>query len=84
MIVLITALLLPLLFRMLTNLHEGKEELRAYRMLYEHVEEYVVVGSSEVRQRRVEGVDYEFYMQSNGQGGHQMCVAYENNELCVE
>ncbi len=84
LIVLIAASFFPLMFRMLSHLHEVKDEMRAYRMLYEYVEEAVVFGDFERKERTWNGIDYEYFISTNEQGERKLCVAYENKQRCVE
>lgn len=83
LLLLVTSLLFPLLFRMLDTLNDGKKELAAYRLLYEQVEESVQLNEWRNRRMIRGNIEYIFTFQ-DFQGKKKACVSYEGKTACME
>lgn len=82
-IFLLCLFLFPLVFTMLTKLDENKKELIAYRLLYEHVEQYREGESSAITIKKNRGVEYEVSIEKNEDGSRKACVYYEEHQKCI-
>lgn len=78
-IVLVVLTLLPLMFRILINLDDGKKEMTAYRILYEYVEQSILSGEMNNAERSIRGVQYTLSFE----GRWKACVEFENEKKCV-
>ncbi|MFK4997676.1 hypothetical protein ACI2OX_09725 [Bacillus sp. N9] len=54
------------------------------RLLYEHVEQQLMLGTEGSVTRTVRMVDYELSLKRNGDGTWKACMIYEGKQKCME
>lgn len=84
LILLIATSLFPLMFKMLLNIQEGKKEMMAYRLLYEHVEKQAALGLPGNGQTIWKNIEFTMNLEMNRHGVWHACVAYEKKKHCIE
>ena len=84
LILLLASSMFPFMFKILGNLNEGKKEMIAYRLLYEHVEMHIPSGEINRDERMVRNVHYELSLERNSRGMWEACVFYEEKEKCMD
>lgn len=84
LIFLVAAFLIPLLINMLSNVHEEKKEMVAYRLLYEQVEKQTFLGQNGSRKAHWNGVEFNMTVEWKQNGRWHACVAYEGEEYCIQ
>ncbi|MBS4194647.1 hypothetical protein [Lederbergia citri] len=80
----ICAFLFPLLFKMLFHLYDGKREMIANRLLYEHIEQHFPIENSSKEIRVIRNVEYELTIERNGDDFWKACVKYDEHQKCYE
>lgn len=80
----ITSSFFPLMSNMLAHLKEGKKEMSAYRLLYEHVEYQVARGTMDNGQVRWQNITYELFLENKKEGDWKACARYEGRTVCIE
>ncbi|VEF47810.1 DNA transport platform protein [Bacillus freudenreichii] len=83
-ILLISSSFFPVMSNMLAHLKEGKKEMTAYRLMYEHVEREVMSGTMGKGQVNWKNITYEFFIEENKKGDWKACARYEKKTLCVD
>ncbi|MBS4176354.1 type II secretion system GspH family protein [Lederbergia citrea] len=81
---LLCASLFPLMIHMLSNLQEGKKELVAFRLLYEHVEQQKPIEEKTSENRISRNIHYQLLMEKVGVEKWKACVTYEDQKKCIE
>ncbi|KQL53557.1 hypothetical protein AN964_08655 [Heyndrickxia shackletonii] len=81
-ILFVATVLFPLMFQMIMKLNDEKEQLMAYRVLYESIEHFTINDTVPVSSQSIEGKMYEVQLTSNN-GMWKACVFYENGQKCV-
>lgn len=84
LVLLLTISLFPLFYHMLNNLNEGKKEVLAHRLLYEHVEKQAAIGIASEERRTVRQIEYKLKLTEEGEGIWVACVYYEEQEKCIK
>lgn len=84
LVLLLAITLFPMFYHMLNNLNEGKEEVLALRLLYEHVEKQAIIGTAAIESQTVRQIDYKFILTEEGEGNWVACVYYDKLEKCIK
>lgn len=84
LILLVSSTFFPLMSNMLAHLKEGKMEMTAYRLMYEHVEKQVSKGTIGASQVVLHDIDFDLFMEEGENGEWKVCAAYEEKMLCVD
>ncbi|MCJ8006819.1 hypothetical protein ACFFF5_01130 [Lederbergia wuyishanensis] len=82
--IIICVLLFPLLFKMLLNLIDGKNDLIASRLLYEHVEQQLPIKAPSYEIRTFRNIQYELSIEKNANDFWRACVKYAERQICHE
>jgi len=84
LILLVTSSFFPLMSNMLARLKDGKIEMTAYRLMYEHVEKHTAVGVIGDARIILHDTVFDLNMEETEKGDWKVCVNYEEKRLCVE
>ncbi|MCR2820382.1 type II secretion system protein [Lederbergia panacisoli] len=82
--IIICVLLFPLLFKMLLHLHEGKKDMIANRLLYEHIEQHLPLVFSSEEIRTIRETQYDLSIAIYGDNHWRACVEYDGRKKCFE
>ncbi|MBD8003558.1 type II secretion system protein [Bacillus norwichensis] len=84
LILLVTSSFFPLMSNMLARLKDGKIEMTAYRLMYEHVEKHTAIGVIGDARISLHDIEFDLNMEETEKGNWKVCVHYEEKRLCVE
>ncbi|MBS4217162.1 hypothetical protein KHA96_02405 [Bacillus sp. FJAT-49711] len=83
-VILICLLLFPLLFKILLNLNDGKQDMIANRLLYEHIEQQLPITRESIEIRTLRDTQYELSIAKNNDDRWRACVKYVERKQCYE
>ena len=69
---------------MLTHLKEGKKEMTAYRLMYEHAEKHSKGGAMGEARIMLHDTVFDLNIEENERGDWKVCVEYEEKTHCID
>lgn len=84
LLLLVTSSFFPLMSNMLGHLKEGKKEMTAYRLMYEHAERHAAGGTMGSARIILHDTVFDLNIEENEKGDWKVCVGYEEKTHCVD
>ncbi len=84
LLLLVTSSFFPLMTNMLAHLKEGKKEMTAYRLMYEHAEKHSKGGAMGKSSIMLHDTVFDLNIEENERGDWKVCVEYEEKTHCID